>query len=313
MKRAVLVMPKMVVCRECGCNCASCSNINSLDLHHEIEELKSKLLQSNGKITQMNVDHEESKRLGEMEVCRLQDELMKLRERYDRLLEGHKKMQKVNQGLEDKLLKLVNRFEVDKTALQKDVATMTTKLVDARITITDLEEECERYRSDCNTAVQLLQCKPSNFVAHRLNALPIDLQERVKSQLTREQIINMEDPPVGQVETKVIRVPMPTFPPTAMVYSVNKPTDDIEKANQENRQESVPMTLIAKVLTQPDPQRKPRKMYICDKCKVDVVFMDKDVQTSTSYEADIERVRGLGVHKSSRTSISSMLSENGSC
>ncbi len=29
----------------------------------------------------------------------------------------------------------------------------------------------ERYRSDCSIAVQLLQCKPSNFVAHKLDTV----------------------------------------------------------------------------------------------------------------------------------------------
>lgn len=33
----------------------------------------------------------------------------------------------------------------------------------------------ERYRVDCNMAVQLLQCKPSNFVAHKLNTVSIKL------------------------------------------------------------------------------------------------------------------------------------------
>ena len=35
----------------------------------------------------------------------------------------------------------VNKFEVEKTALQKDVSNLTSKLVDAKVTICDLEEE----------------------------------------------------------------------------------------------------------------------------------------------------------------------------
>ena len=35
----------------------------------------------------------------------------------------------------------VNKFEVEKMALQKDVASITSKLVDAKVQICDLEEE----------------------------------------------------------------------------------------------------------------------------------------------------------------------------
>ena len=35
----------------------------------------------------------------------------------------------------------VNKFDVEKTALQKDVSNLTSKLVDAKVTICDLEEE----------------------------------------------------------------------------------------------------------------------------------------------------------------------------
>ena len=35
----------------------------------------------------------------------------------------------------------VNKFEAEKTALQKDVSNLTSKLVDAKVTICDLEEE----------------------------------------------------------------------------------------------------------------------------------------------------------------------------
>lgn len=35
----------------------------------------------------------------------------------------------------------VNKFDNEKTALQKDVASITSKLVDAKVTICDLEEE----------------------------------------------------------------------------------------------------------------------------------------------------------------------------
>lgn len=50
-------------------------------------------------------------------------------------------MQKVNQGLEDKLLRVVDKFESEKSALTRDVASLTQRLVDARFNVTRLQEE----------------------------------------------------------------------------------------------------------------------------------------------------------------------------
>ncbi|XP_069117530.1 tight junction-associated protein 1-like isoform X1 [Argopecten irradians] len=279
-------------CPDCGCTCRGCfsnhsreihSDVhNSLDLHQEIEALESQLRKSNNHISQIEHEIINSKQLAEYDVLKLTEELAKLRDRYDRLYESHKRLQKVNHGLEDKLLKVVNGFEGDKMGLQKEVALMTSKLVEAKSLICELEEENEQTRKDCNYAVQLLQCKPSNFVAHKLNTLPMELQERVKSHMTREEIINCEDAPQNE-SAKLIRVPMQTFPPTAMVYSINS-SQKSNKDQNKNSTDSVPMNLIAKVLTQPESKRKPRRMYICLRCKLDVVVHDKEVQVSMGRE-----------------------------
>ncbi|XP_064622402.1 brain-enriched guanylate kinase-associated protein-like isoform X2 [Lineus longissimus] len=304
---------------ECGCACHSCFGGNSLDLHHQIEELNSKLRQSNAHIAQMEKDFEASRLYSEQEISKLQDELLKLRDRYDRLYESHKKLSKVNQGLEDKLLKVVSKFEVEKTALQKDIANLTSRMVEARMTISELEEENDRYRNDCNVAVQLLQCKPNNFVAHKLNTLPLDLQNRLRPHLTREEIINMDDGPQSpqQDTQKTIRVPMPTFPPTAMVYSVNQKVNTVQVEVKQN-DSSVPMTLIAKVLTQSEPRKRQRRIYICDKCKRDFVFMDKGIQAdirpltrrdSDSDNASYSSNGSMHIHKPSRPRLNSTETE----
>ncbi|KAK3597160.1 hypothetical protein CHS0354_038089 [Potamilus streckersoni] len=250
-------LTEMLACQACGCRCGG-RLVNdlecNLDLHRQIGQLESQLMKSHSHITSIQQDLVFVKEASEMEINKLQDELAKIRDRYDRLLDSHKRIQKLNHGLEDKLLKVVNTFEAEKTGLQKELATLTSKLVDAKATICELEEE----------------------------NLPFDLQERVKSQMTHQQIISMEEPPVVK-ETKLIRVPMPTFPPTAMVYSVNN-----EDKNGENSQnvQTVPMTLIAKVLTQPNPKRKAHRTYICPKCRRDVIFADKEVQANLLKETE---------------------------
>lgn len=58
-----------------------------------------------------------------------------------RLYEAHKRVQKVNQSLEDKLLKLVDKTETEKSALTKDVATLSHRLADSNYTIQRLQED----------------------------------------------------------------------------------------------------------------------------------------------------------------------------
>lgn len=58
-----------------------------------------------------------------------------------RLYEAHRRVQRVNQGLEDKLLKLVDVCETEKGSLTKDVASLSHKLADAKYTIKKLTED----------------------------------------------------------------------------------------------------------------------------------------------------------------------------
>ncbi|KAL3183705.1 hypothetical protein MRX96_033789 [Rhipicephalus microplus] len=175
------------VCQECGCVCESCvSGSNSLHLHQEIEALKRQLLERDCHIVRMETQVLEGPPQGRppeplqpnapcrQEACQ---------DRWQRLQDGYRKLQKVNQGLEDKLLRVVDRCETEKNALSRDLQELTTRLVDAQLALAQLREENEQYRNDCNVAVQLLQCKPSSFVASKYSTLPNELQEKVRSHL----------------------------------------------------------------------------------------------------------------------------------
>lgn len=88
----------------------------------------------------------------------------------------------------------------------------------------------------------------------------------------------MEDAPItdSSQETKTIRVHMPTFPPTAMVYSVNSTKEDVTT----NTGDKVPMDLIAKVLKPSTTfNRKSQRYYVCCKCRVGVSTSERGVQT----------------------------------
>ncbi|KAL8576200.1 hypothetical protein ACOMHN_027855 [Nucella lapillus] len=292
------LMATTLSCKDCGCICHKDAVISSnLDLHEQIEALHSQLLRSQQSLGQVELELMEGRQLMDLELTKTREELVRLRERYDRLMDSHKKMQKVNNNLEDKLLKLVTSSEAEKTALQTQVDDLTTRLQDTRVYVNDLEDENEKYRSDCNMAVQMLQCKPSSFVGQRLTALPVDLQERVRKHMTHEQQMLSQK----AEEERLVRVPIPTFPPTAMVFSVNprhnannggSPTTP---SNPELK-DTVPMSLIARVLAQGPSKRNPMRTYLCVSCHSDTVVADKGTQANLLMDHSIVVDRSNGVH-----------------
>lgn len=302
LKRQPLGMyqPSIRVCQECGCSCTGCMDQSSLDLHQKIVELESELRRSNEHISKIGRELMDNKQVADYEVLKLREELGKLRDRYDRLFESHKRIQKVNHSLEDKILKIVSGFEEEKTELQRELATTTSRLVDAKATVCELEEENERYRNDCNIAVQLLQCKPSKFVSQKLTSLPIELQERVKKHMTREEVIQLEDAPVSSEPPKPVLVPMATFPPTAMVYSMNKVMNKTENPNTRNgASDTVPMDVITRALSHPDPVKRSRRTFICLQCRRDVGCNNKETQVNMSRETygSSDNLSDLRVHR----------------
>lgn len=71
----------------------------------------------------------------------LEDSLIAWQDKYDRLHESHKRVQKVNQTLEDKLLKLVDQNTGERAQLTGDVATLSVRLAQANYNIATLQRE----------------------------------------------------------------------------------------------------------------------------------------------------------------------------
>lgn len=83
------------------------------------------------------------------------------RYRYEKLQEEYNRIHKLNQDLEEKLLKVVDRYERknlemlannehEKSTLIADVNKLSTKLVNARIRLHDIEEKEQIHASECN-------------------------------------------------------------------------------------------------------------------------------------------------------------------
>ncbi|XP_078042318.1 uncharacterized protein LOC144472814 [Augochlora pura] len=272
-------------CKECGCKCGHCTQYNQhcdMHLHVEIENLRQHLMERDNHIATMETQFlNEADKFPNGELASMKEELLIWQEKYSRLHEAHKRVQKVNQNLEDKLLKIVDKCETEKSAFTKDIATLSHRLADANYTIHRLTQDNEKYRNDVNLAIQLLQCKPSNFVGQKYDSLPSEVQAKVRTYIAQKKRSNDNTPDV-----KSITVPISTFPPTAMVYNVTKPA--VEKDSDDESDESKPpvdvvsAAIMAKVLEDREKERIFAKH--CDTCTCNRRILMVDAETQTNLQ-----------------------------
>lgn len=71
----------------------------------------------------------------------LEDSLVEWRDKYERLLESHKRVEKVNQSLEEKLLGLSDSNVAERGQWTSDVAKLSVSLADANYLISNLRRE----------------------------------------------------------------------------------------------------------------------------------------------------------------------------
>ncbi|CAK9806238.1 Brain-enriched guanylate kinase-associated protein [Anthophora quadrimaculata] len=274
-------------CKECGCKCVSCNQNDQqhgdMHLHVEIENLRQRLMERDNHIVTMETQFlNEADKFPNGELASMKEELLIWQEKYARLHEAHKRVQKVNQNLEDKLLRIVDKCETEKSAFTKDIATLSHRLADANYTIHHLTQDNEKYRNDVNLAIQLLQCKPANFVGQKYDSLPSEVQAKVRTYVAQKKRSNDATPP----DVKSITVPISTFPPTAMVYNVTKPSD--EKLSDDDTDESKPpvdivsAAIMAKVLEDREKERVFGKHCDTCTCHRSILMIDAETQTNVS-------------------------------
>lgn len=156
--------------------------------------------------------------------------------RYERLCEAHKRLQRNNIALEEKLLVLNDKFQADKNILSRDLASQTQKVVEAKLSIQHLNRENVQLKSDLKVALNLLQMRPSSFVAQKLSSLPEDLQGRVK-----QYAADRQEEKRGQRIT------------VAVPFSAQGGTD-----------EAVSAAILARVLEERENERKSTKKFCID-------------------------------------------------
>ncbi|KAM4591754.1 tight junction-associated protein 1 isoform 2-T2 [Odontesthes bonariensis] len=152
-------------------------------LQQQNEDLQRRLSLSTHKMEAMEVEFDGSRHYMEAELSRTRDDLDKMRDKFRRLQNSYTASQRANQDLEEKLHALLRKVERDKKTMDQEIVELTNKLLDAKNTIDHLEELNERYRQDCNLAVQLLKCNKSHFRNHKFADLPSELQDMLNKHM----------------------------------------------------------------------------------------------------------------------------------
>ncbi|CAG4952960.1 unnamed protein product [Colias eurytheme] len=155
--------------------CKDCNEGVEVQLRNDLEHLRQHLAEKDAHFVALEAEYFKCN----ARATDLDEQVNTWREKYERLYDSHKRVQKLNQVLEDKLLQMVDKMKGEKSQLTKDIATLSVRLAESKHNYSMLQKENERYKNDMNLAIQLLQCKPDNFVSQKLDNLPVDTQARV--------------------------------------------------------------------------------------------------------------------------------------
>lgn len=111
-------------------------------MYAEIENLRQRLLERDNHIVTMETQFlNDANKFPNCELMSIREEILIWQDKYARLYEAHKRMQKVNQNLEDKLLRIVDKCETEKGAFTKDIATLSHRLAEANYAIHRLKQD----------------------------------------------------------------------------------------------------------------------------------------------------------------------------
>lgn len=258
--------------------------------------------------------HNKTIEIYEAQIRRLNDDNKILKEKYDRVFDVQKKLEKINSDLEEKLLKIVEKYENEQKTLLEDLTIAHSKLVETNLYIEELEKQKEMYKQDCNLAVNLLQCKPNDFVSHSYKSLPYSMKNRLKSHLSHEDIEKLETDSNNGSQVKTIPK-IPIFQPSAAAALMYTYQNEKFRENRINEEPSndldyghVSTSLLANVLKKDNDERSKNNIrlypYVCLRCKKQSVFIDSDSQTeqgfieSDSYKTLMAKPRNILINES---------------
>lgn len=88
-----------------------------------------------------------------------------VQERYSKLLEIHGQLQNQNSLLEERLLTLVEKSSAEKMHLEDELHKAKERIQHLEETVRELQNDKQRYKDDCQRAVQLLQQNRQDFLS----------------------------------------------------------------------------------------------------------------------------------------------------
>uniref|UniRef100_A0A1A7XU65 Tight junction associated protein 1 (Peripheral) n=1 Tax=Iconisemion striatum TaxID=60296 RepID=A0A1A7XU65_9TELE len=116
----------------------------------------------------------------------------------------------------------LRKVERDKKTMDQEIVELTNKLLDAKNTIDRLEELNERYRQDCNLAVQLLKCNKSHFRNHKFADLPSELQDMLNKHM-KNSLPERGPAPSAQDPDTLSLTPADVVPTSVIARVLEKP------------------------------------------------------------------------------------------
>jgi len=146
------------------------------------------------------------------------------------LAESHTRLLRVNQSLEEKVLRLIDSFHVEKGDLVSRINQLTKQVDELREENSRLTNQVNQLREDCGVAVQLLAANP---VAARTVAHELYVVHEQQQQLQEQRSKHVQSGQQQHAHHHPMMMTTSTFPPMAVsscIFGLN---------NQQRQQEQV--------------------------------------------------------------------------
>ena len=216
--------------------------------------MESELKERKAAICQMDKTYSENIQKMGADSAKSQEEYAKLKDRYDRLMEAFKNLQRQNHFLEDKLLSVVTEMTKRKEASDAKCQTMATQLNAAHAKIAELQNSLASGNDDTNSVEEI----PKSVVVPMAGGIFPFYQA---SSSSTPDLVGLERrAKAGASSTKQVYSPVvaiQTFPPTLMCNAVSfSPTCEKEEHNRE-RSDSIGWSCVSggndKLASSPPP------------------------------------------------------------
>ncbi len=121
---------------------------NSSNTSEEIDDLKSQIADLKGRLNVCELQLKDKEftlnkktESYELQISKLNDENKILRDKFSKITDGQRNLEAQNSKLEDRLLKIVEKYETEQKGLFEELTIAHSKLVEQKLTIQELEDQ----------------------------------------------------------------------------------------------------------------------------------------------------------------------------